>query len=147
MLRACARDWRTETKKYWSGINFRETTKLHEWQWWGLESWVDEGSIAGVSINSKNWVFYKSWYLRLEFFISMPNVVFFIKMGSFFYKKSPFIRKKNAIFLKSYILKLKWMIQENKIGNRTVFSQSCAFGCYDVISTFWVCNQACPSSL
>ena len=39
------------------------------------------------------------------------------------------------------------MIQENKIGNGTVFSQSCVFGCYDVISTFWVCNQACPSSL
>ena len=38
MLRACARDWRTETKKYWSGINFRETTKLHEWQLWGLKS-------------------------------------------------------------------------------------------------------------
>ena len=32
---------------------------------------------AGVSINSKNGVFYKSWYLRLEFFISMPNVVFY----------------------------------------------------------------------
>ena len=33
--------------------------------------------ITGVSINSKNGVFYKSWYLRLEFFISMPNVVFY----------------------------------------------------------------------
>ena len=36
-----------------------------------------ETSPSGVSINSKNWVFYKSWYLRLEFFISMPNVVFY----------------------------------------------------------------------
>ena len=33
---------------------------------------------AGVSINSKNRVFfYKSWCLRLEFFISMPTVVFY----------------------------------------------------------------------
>ena len=74
-------------------------------------------------------------------------------MGSFFYKKSPFITK-NGDFHEILHIEVKmsgfskfWMIQENKIGNGTVFSQSCVFGCYDVISTFWVCNQACPSSL
>ena len=67
--------------------------------------------------------------------------------GTTLFIKNRRLLQKNAIFMKSYILKLKWMIQENKIGNGTVFSQSCVFGCYDVISTFWVCNQACPSSL
>ena len=35
---------------------------------------------TGVSIFPKNWVFYKVWYERLEFFLKRPSVVF-IKGG------------------------------------------------------------------
>ena len=38
-----------------------------------------EGNSAGVSIISKNLVFYKGWYLRLEFFIRRVNLVFYKK--------------------------------------------------------------------
>ena len=47
---------------------------------------------AGVSIISKNWVFDKGWYLRLEFFIRRVNLVFY-KKGVVFYKKLSFLIK------------------------------------------------------
>ena len=49
----------------------------------GQCSIITQGIPTGVSIISKNWVFYNRWYLRLEFFISRVNVVFYKKRSSF----------------------------------------------------------------
>ena len=65
---------------------------------WSRKEWLGRPTVEclwrqpGVSIISKSWVFYKGWYLRLEFFIRRVNLVFY-KKGVVFYKKLPFLIK------------------------------------------------------
>ena len=74
--------------------------------------WLTRLLRAGVSIISKNWVFYKGWYLRLEFFISRVNLVFY-KKEVVFYKRSPFLIK-IADFVNFSIFKGKYLLVWNE---------------------------------
>ena len=66
------------------------------------------GSNSGVSIISKKIVFYKGRYLRLEFFISRVNLVFY-KKEVVFYKRSLFLIK-IADFVNFSIFKGKYLL-------------------------------------
>ena len=77
-------------------------SRWFEWLWGKKELRLTFPSVsttwyskAGVSISSKNLVFYKGWYLRFEFFISRVNVVFYKKRW-FFIKGRIFIKLNNS---------------------------------------------------
>ena len=74
----------------------------------GSQSWQRSLVDSGVSIISKNWVFYKGGYESLKFSIRRWSVVFY-KRGIVFYKKGRFFVK-SAGFYKSLRL---FLLQES----------------------------------